>query len=143
MSIEKTYATFFKAMMTGLFIGFIDTLICLAYNIGYRDVTGYLPSTIINVSSLIFAIVILFTVVGIIYYFFIRFLRNGDIIYALVFLLLTIWGTRETFGSVRFGDPHLDTGWHGLMGGIILILGLSSAGMPLLYRSTKFQDAVI
>ena len=143
MSIEKTYSRFFKAMMTGLFIGVIDTIICLAYNIGYRDMTGYLPSTIINVSSLIFAIVILFAIIGIIYYLFIRYIRQGDIVYFIVFLALTIWATVRSMQVVRFGDSHLDSGWHGLLGGIVLILGLSSASIPLFYRSKKFQDAVI
>ena len=137
------YSTFFKAMMTGLFIGIIDTLICLAYNIGYRNATGYIPSEIINVSSLIFAVNILLTVVGIVYYFFLRFIRRADTVYFIVFLALTAWLTGKTMSAVRFGDPRLDSGWHGLMGGIILIVGLSSACMPFFYRSQKFQDAVI
>ncbi|HEY4107965.1 hypothetical protein [Puia sp.] len=134
---------FFKAMMTGLFIGIIDTVICLAYNIGYRDKTGYIPSEIINVSSLIFAINILLTALGIIYYFFIRYIRNGDTIYFIVFLALTAWLTFKTVSAVRFGDPRLDSGWHGLMGGVLLIVGLSASCIPFFYRSRKFQDAVI
>ena len=136
-------SAFFKAMMTGLFIGIVDTIICLAYNIGFRDATGYLPSTIVNVSSLIFAVNILLTIIGIVYYFFIRFIRNADIVYGIVLLALTAWLTWKTVNAIRFGDPHLDSGWHGLMGGIVLIVGLSSAALPLLYHSRKFQDAVI
>lgn len=134
---------FFKAMMTGLFIGIIDTIICLAYNIGFRDATGYIPSTIINVSSLIFAINILFCVIGIVFYFFHRYLRGGDALYFIVFLALTIWLAVKTFAAVRFGDARLDSGWHGLMGGIVLIMGVSSLLVPLAFRSNKFQDAVI
>jgi hypothetical protein len=137
------YSAFFRAMMTGLFIGIIDTIICLAYNIGYRDVTGYLPSAIINVSSLIFAVNLLLTVIGIVYYFFIRFIRKADIVYFIVFLALTAWLMEKTLTAVRFGDRQLDSGWHGLMGGIVLIVGLSSACLPFFYRSSKFQDAVI
>lgn len=136
-------ATFFKAMMTGLFIGIIDTIVCLAYNIGYRDATGYLPSTIVNVSSLIFAIVLLSAVIGIVFYLFHRFIRGGDTIYFIVFLTLTAWLTGKTFAAVRFGDPHLDSGWHGLMGGIVLIVGLSSACLPFFFRSSKFQEVII
>lgn len=130
-------------MMTGLFIGIIDTIICLAYNIGFRDATGYIPSTIINVSSLIFAINILFCVIGIVFYFFHRYLRGGDALYFIVFLALTIWLAVKTFAAVRFGDARLDSGWHGLMGGIVLIMGVSSLLVPLAFRSNKFQDAVI
>jgi hypothetical protein len=136
-------SVFFKAMMTGLFIGIIDTIICLAYNIGYRHATGYIPSTIINVSSLIFAVNILMTIVGIVYYFFLRFIRAADTAFLIVVLALTAWLTVKTVSAVRFGDAHLDSGWHGLMGGILLIVGISSACVPFFYRSEKFQDAVI
>jgi len=137
------YSAFFKAMMTGLFIGIIDTVICLAYNIGYRSETGYIPSEIINVSSLIFAINLLLTIAGILFFFFHRFIRGGDVVYTIFVLALTIWLAAKSFTSVRFGDARLDSGWHGLMGGIVLICGISAACLPLLYRSEKFQDAVI
>ena len=137
------YSAFFKAMMTGLFIGIIDTVICLAYNIGYRSETGYIPSEIINVSSLIFGVNLLLTIVGILFFFFHRYIRGGDLVYTIVFLVLTIWLALKTFSSVRFGDTRLDSGWHGLMGGVVLICGISSICLPLLFRSEKFQDAVI
>jgi hypothetical protein len=134
---------FFKAMMTGLFIGIIDTIICLAYNIGFRSETGYIPSEIINVSSLIFAVNLMLTIIGIVYFFFQRYLRSGDLVYSIVFLALTIGLAMKTFSSARFGDAHLNSGWHGLMGGIVLICGISATCLPLLFRSDKFQDAVI
>jgi hypothetical protein len=137
------YSVFFKAMMTGLFIGIIDTLICLAYNIGYRDITGYLPSSLINVSSLIFAVNILLTVVGIVFYVFLRFFKKGAAVYTLVLLVLTAWLTWRSMEIVRFSDARLDGGFHGLLGGIVLILGISSASLPFFYHSKKFQEAII
>jgi len=136
-------STFFKAIMTGLFIGIIDTIICLAYNIGFRSETGYLPSTIINVSSLIFAVCLLFTIVGIVFFLFHRFIRGGDVLYSLVFLALTIWLAIKAFSSARFADAHVNSGWHGLAGGIVLICGISAITLPLFFRNNKFQDAVI
>lgn len=129
--------------MTGLFIGIIDTLICLAYNIGYRNFTGYIPSAIINVSSLIFAVNILLTVVGIVYFLFRRFLRQADVVYSVVFLALTVWLTAKSVEVVRFSDARLDGGFHGLLGGIVLIVGLSATSLPFFFHSKKFQDAVI
>jgi hypothetical protein len=130
-------------MMTGLFVGIIDTVICLAYNIGYRNYTGYLPSSLINVSSLIFAVNLLLLVIGIVYFFFLRAFRRGDILFEVVAIAVTVWLIWKTAGLTRFGDPKLDSGFRGLLGGILLILGASVACIPLLYRSRRFVDAVI
>ena len=130
-------------MMTGLFIGIIDTVICLIFNIAYRNATGYLPSLLINVSSLIFMVNILLFVLGIAFFFFLRASKRGEILFGVVTIALTAWLVWKTMGLTRFGDPKLDSGFRGLLGGIILILGISAACIPLLYRSKRFVEAVI
>src|SRR5579863_7651894 len=125
MNNERS-SIFFKAMMTGLFVGIIDTVICLAYNLGYRNYTGYLPSSLINVSSLIFAVNLLLLVIGIVYFFFLRTFRRGDILFEVVAIAVTVWLIVKTAGLSRFDDPKLDTGFRGLLGGIVVILGGSS-----------------
>src|ERR1700743_690193 len=80
---------FTNSMMTGLFIGIIDTLICLAYNIGYRDFTGYTPSMLVNVSSLIFAVNLLLLLTGMIYFLFREVFGSKDYIYVVLATLLT------------------------------------------------------
>jgi hypothetical protein len=141
---NERYSIFFKAMMTGLFVGIIDTLICLIYNIVYRSETGYLPSSLINVSSLIFMVNLLLLVIGIVFFFFLRASKRGDVLFEVVTIALTAWLIWKTAGLTRcFGDPKLDRGFRGLLGGIILILGASTACIPFLYRSRRFVDAVI
>ncbi|HUB61936.1 MAG TPA: hypothetical protein VL978_14580 [Puia sp.] len=137
------YSIFFKAMMTGLFVGIIDTVICLGYNIGYRNYTGYLPSSLINVSSLIFAVNLLMLIIGIIFFLFLSTFKRGDLIFGLAAIAVTAWLIWKTATLTRFGDPKLDSGFRGLLGGILLILGASTASIPLLYRSQRFVDAVI
>ena len=134
---------FFKAMMTGLFIGIVDTIICLTYNIIYRNMTGYLPSEFINVSSLIFIVNLLLLVIGIVFYFFTKAFGKKDIVYIVVFLLLTAWCLAEVMAGHRFPDEKLNTGFRGLLGGIILVLGLSASGLPFLVRSRKFEDKLL
>lgn len=143
LTSEQRHSIFFKAMMTGLFIGIIDTLICLSYNIAYRDTTGYVPSEFINVSSLIFAINILLLVIGLVYFAFLRMFGKKDIVFVIVFLLLTAFFIWKVQTGHRFEDEKLNAGWHGLLGGIILILGLSAASIPLWYRSGKFEKYVL
>ena len=136
-------SAFYKSMMTGLFVGIIDTIICLSYNIGYRDVTGYLPSAFINVSSLIFIVNLLLLVIGIVYFGFIKAFGNKDIIFILVILLSTAWCLWKTDTGHRFDDAHLNAGFHGLLSGIILICGLSAAAIPFLYHSKGFEKHVL
>jgi hypothetical protein len=137
------YSIFFKAMMTGLFVGIIDTLICLVYNVVYRNATGYLPSSLINVSSLIFAVNLLLLVIGIVYFLFLWAFKRGDVIFEVVAVAVTAWLIWKTAGLTRFDDARLDSGFRGLLGGIVLILGASTVCIPFLYRSRRFLDAVI
>ena len=136
-------AVFFNAMMTGLFIGIIDTLICLAYNIFYRDYTGYFPSAIINVSSIIFMVNLLLLIIGLLFYVFHKLLKGGDGIFLVFILVLTALLTWKSSSSHLFDDVRLDHGFHGLLGGIIIILGVSAACIPLLFNNKKFLDQVI
>jgi len=130
-------------MLTGLFIGIIDTLICLAYNIGYRSYTGYAPSQLINVSSLIFMINLLQTVVGMIYFLFIRAFKKADGVFVVFVLALTALLAWRSSEANIFDNPHLNQGFHGLLAGIVLVLGISAAFIPFLYHNRKFLEKVI
>src|SRR6185437_13294008 len=101
---KENYHLFHKAIMTGLLVGIIDTLICLAYNIGYRNYTGYIPSSFINVSSLIFVVNLTMTIVGIVFYAFHRNLKQGDIVFFIFFLALTAFLAWKISGIHRFDD---------------------------------------
>lgn len=137
---EHEHSMFFRTMMTGLFVGIIDTIVCLAYNIFYRDYTGFVPSVFINVSSLIFVINLVLLIIGMVYYAFKKASGKGDIIFSVVFLLFTAFLTWKTESVNRFSDIRLDHEFRGLLAGIVLICGISSACLPLLYHSRKFEE---
>ena len=137
---EHEHSMLYRTMMTGLFVGIIDTVICLAYNIFYRGITGFIPSALINVSSLIFGVNLVLLIVGVIYYFFKKNLGRGDILFSVVFLLVTIFLAVKTELITRFSDFKLDHAFRGLLLGIVLICGISAAGLPLLYRNRKFEE---
>ena len=136
-------AAFFNAMMTGLFVGIIDTLIILAYNIFYRNATGYFPSEIINVSSIIFMVNLLLLLIGLLFYVFHKTIKGGDGIYLVFIVLTTVLLAWKAFSSHRFDDAKINSGWHGMAGGIVIILGVSAACIPMLFNNKKFLDAVI
>ncbi|RYZ24544.1 MAG: hypothetical protein EOO16_00120 [Chitinophagaceae bacterium] len=57
----------YRGLMTGLFAGLVATLACLLFNLIYRKETGFLPTEIINIVTLSFAVNLLFPVVGMLY----------------------------------------------------------------------------
>ena len=137
---EHEHPMFFRTMMTGLFVGIIDTVICLAYNIFYRDVTGFVPSALINVSSLIFGVNLVLLIIGMVYYLFKKVSRSGDVVFGGVFVALTVFLAWKTELIRRFPDVQQDHEFRGLLLGIVLICGISAACLPLLYNSRKFED---
>jgi len=143
--MNSTYLTpFSKAILTGLFVGIITTVLCLIYNIFYRDSSGFALSNFINVSSLIFAVNLLFFVIGIIYYGFTRMAKRGEIIFMIVFLVLTAV-LAYLGGNVHRSDvPLLNTEFHRLLLPMIIAMGLFAAvGIPYLYHNKKFEEAVL
>ena len=136
-------SAFSGTLLTGVFTGFAGTIICLAFNIFYRNETGYLPSVLINVSSLIFAVNILFVLIGLVYFLCVRYLPKGDLFFAALFILLTIVCLFMTAGAHRSDDAVINHQFKGLLSGILIILGLCTVAMPLLYHSKGFREHVI
>jgi hypothetical protein len=143
--MESSYLTpFSKATLTGVFAGFVTTVLCLAYNIFFRDSTGFPLSDFINVSSLIFAVNLVFLVLGMLFYFFLRLSRRGDIIYTIVFLVITAVLSFLAAGIHRSDSPLLNKEFRELFIPIVIMIGLAAAiGIPFLYRSRKFEEHVL
>ena len=136
---------FVKALMTGLFIGIVDTVICLLYNLLYRGGGhGFFSSDIVNVSSIIFGTNILFVVIGVLFFAFSKGAMKGEVIFSILFIVLTIIGAIAAAHVQRSADPAMNARFHGLLVGVVLIIGISAAvGMPLLYHSRKFGRYVL
>jgi integral membrane sensor domain MASE1 len=135
---------FSKAILTGLFVGIFATLICLAYNIYYRETTSFPLASLINVSSLIFAVNLLFLVVGLVYYACIKTFKKGDLVFIVLFVLLTIFFTWKGDQVYRTDNHILNMEFHHLLVPMILIMGISAiVGIPLLFHSRKFEENVL
>jgi hypothetical protein len=143
--MKSTYLTpLSKAVLTGLFVGIVATVICLLYNIFYRDSTGFPLSNFINVSSLIFAVNLLFLVIGFVYYAFLQANRKGEIAFVIFFLLLTIYFTLKAAGIHRSDNPVFNSEFHQLLEPMIIFMGLAAAiGIPFLYHNEKFEEVVL
>ncbi len=144
MENENLQTPFSKAVLTGLFCGIIGTLSCFIYSITYRFITGYNPTTFVNVSMLIFGCNTLMLCMGIIYFEFKKFIPNGQIIFIIVFILFTLFLLWKTQGIQRSPISEVAEKFRGLLSGIIIILGLYSAILlPFLYNNKKFIEFVI
>ena len=132
-----------KATLTGVFVGFVATLLCMTYNVFFRGSTGFSPSYIINVSSMIFFINTLFLLLGVVYYGFLR-VKKGETLYIALFVLLTAVLAFLADHVHRSDIPLVNTEFHQLLVPIVLILGISAAfGIPYLFHNRKFEENVL
>ncbi|HEX2607245.1 MAG TPA: hypothetical protein VHK91_07695 [Flavisolibacter sp.] len=143
--MESPYQTpFSRAVLTGLFIGIASCILCIAYNIFFRQSTGFPLSDYINVSSLIFAVNLLFFALGILYYVLIRYMKKGEGIYIALLLAATVYFAVKAWTLHRSGDPVLNSEFHELFGPMVLLMGCCAAiGIPYCYHNRKFQEEVI
>ena len=135
---------FSKSLLTGVFAGISATFICIIYNIVYRSETSYGLFSFFNVSSLIFAVNILFMFIGVVHYWFTKFIKRGEVVYALFFALLTIFLILKIPAIHRVNDVTENTEFHHLAIAMTLIMGIAAAiGIPVLFHSKKFEEEVL
>lgn len=124
-----------KDLLTGVFAGILATLANLAYDYFYRDFAKFYPSEIINVSSIIFGTMLLFTIAGIIYYLLTKFIKRGDIVYIVIFCALSVFCFIGSMHVNRSADPNITEEFRGLLLGTVAISGLMVAFLiPYLTR---------
>lgn len=137
---------FVKAFMTGLAVGIADTILCLAFNLLWRQegTAGFFSSDFISVSSIIFGVNILFIVIGVVYFGFLQAKVTGEVVFSLLFVALTVVGVIAAIHAHRSPDPGQNARFHVLLTGMIIICGISAAvGIPALYHSRKFVQHIL
>lgn len=113
-----------KTLLTGVFAGIVATLINLVYDYFYRDFVKFYPSEFINVSSIIFTTMLLFTLAGIIYFLLSKFIKHGHIVYIVIFCVLTIISFVAGMHVNRASDPSINQAFRGLLLGTVAVTGL-------------------
>lgn len=144
--MEKDFqkTIFYRSFMTCVFAGLIGTVLCMIFDLAFVQIMKFPLSAIINVSTLIFAVNIIFLVIGMLYYTSVALMKNGERVYIVLFILITgilLWKIQ---GFQRTDNPVVNTQFRYLSSGIIIILGLLAAVIvPLLYRNRKFDEYVL
>lgn len=140
MSTPFNQIPFDKIFLTALFAGILATMVCLGYNIWFRESTYFGPSDFINVSSIIFIVNILLMMAGVVYFALKSWSKKGDLIYTLFFLLVIAFCIWKTMGMHRFADLKLNKEFVRLLGGTILIIGAAALCIPYIYNHKKIVD---
>src|SRR4051812_17620232 len=108
--MDTEYSTpFSKAILTALFAGIAATIICLAYDVIFRLKTSFALSDLINVSTIIFLVNLVFLVFGFLYYGCIKAFKRGEIFYVVLLLLLTAFSVIKSFMVHRSSNPEWNT----------------------------------
>jgi hypothetical protein len=113
-----------RCVLAALFSGLIATCIIEVYNIAYRGITHYNPSSIINVSSIIFGTLIPCMAAGVIFYFLTFYVKGGIHIFRFLFLALSIWLGSVALSSHYGGNLPMYQGFRGLLLGAVVILAI-------------------
>lgn len=133
-----------NALLTSVFSGIIATLISMAYYLGFKEITDFPYSAIVNVSSLIFGINIIFVLIGFIYSFFLKFSRKGEIQFIVLFVLITAGLLLLALHTHRSENALLNHEFQELISGLVIIAGISAfALIPFLYHNRKFINNVL
>ena len=134
---------FYRATLTAVFSGIMATILCLAYDIFYRDATGFSLSGFITVSSIIFIVNIIFLVAGIFYAIFLGSFKRADLIFDIVFLALIAFIIWVTLGIQRSPIHEEAVQFRGLFIGILVIIALGMISIPMLFHNKKFEKSVL
>jgi hypothetical protein len=143
METPHVHSRFYRATLTALFSGIMATVLCLGYDIFYRDATGFELSGFITVSSIIFIVNIIFLIAGIIYAIFLDLFKKADLVFDVVFLLLIAFLIWVTLGIQRSPIHAESVQFRGLFIGILVIIGIGMIAIPVLYHNRKFEESVL
>lgn len=124
MNHDYEHTEFSKALLAGVFGGISATVLSLAFNFIFRGTMAFNLSEIINVSTIIFALLLVVTIAGLIFYVFHHYLKNGSLIFQAVAVVLTLLLLLGTTYIQRSPNPVLTVEFRELLEGIIVITAL-------------------
>lgn len=127
---------FSKALLSSVLTGIAATIINGVYDIIFRAITRYLPAKEFNFFSIPLATMIVFIVLGVIFFLFVKFINKTAFSIALIIIMIACICI-TAFLHANTSEPAL-YGNHGLIAGFILISGLLALTLlPYLYNHPK------
>ena len=125
MNYDVPNTPFSKSVLAGLATGIIATLLNLFYNFIFRGITRLsLSVSLINVSTIIFATIILCIVAGLVYYFIVLNLKKSKVIFIALFFIVTVIGVWLGLGFHISENQKFSQQFDLLYIGMLIITGL-------------------
>jgi hypothetical protein len=124
-----------RSILAGLFAGLVATVANLIFIFIYRRITAVYTFNLMDVFTTIFGTVILLLVCGILFYFFVHYLKKGVNIYRIIVFLVTAILVYAALQFHRSPDYTITTQFRILfMGTQVIIGGLAAFLIPYLFR---------
>jgi len=135
MNYDYEHDEFTKCILAGVFAGITATVLSLIYNSFFRGTTGFFLSTIINVSTVIFALLIVVTLAGYIFYVLHHNFKKGTLVFQVASAIVTFLLLAGVQYVQRSQDITDTLQFRQLLYGIISITGLCVIlFIPFLYK---------
>ena len=135
-----------RAMYTGVFLGFVTAIVCLAFwSIDVNILQLTMSSYIVNVQTIAFGAILPLVFMGIMYAALTHYLKGaGSVLASVIFAIAAIW-LILVVANGDYGDtPQHIHQFKALVIPILAIIGIVGAIVfPIAYRSRKFADAVL
>lgn len=126
---------FSKALLAAALTGIVATIINGVYDIIFRGITRYLPATEFNFLSIPLVTMILFIILGLLFFVFMKFMNKSAFTIALIIIVIVCFCITAFLHDKT--EPAF-YGNHGLIAGFIIIAGiLSLTLLPYLYNHPK------
>jgi hypothetical protein len=113
------------ALFAGVFTGFILSFVNLVFDLIYRGITDYSYSKIINALSIIIISMLLLLVAGLIYFFLVKYIKKGSLVYSALYITGTIL-LCIFLASQHYPQPYAG-GFKWLLVGVTSITGIFAA----------------
>lgn len=139
--MKKQFETphIYKPVMAGLLVGIVATILSIVYDIIFRDITSFPMHELVNVSTLIFGILLLLTIAGCLFALIDRYSNHASIIYQVISVIITLTCVYVLRFIHRSDDPVTTIEFRHLLLGIIIIIGTASLFIPYLSKNeTKY-----
>lgn len=135
MNYDYEQTEFSKSLLAGVFAGITATVLSLLFNAFFRGTIGFSLSDIINVSTIIFTLMIVITIAGVIFYFFHHYIKKGTFVFKIATVIITLLLIAGTMQIHRSANPGLSSEFRELLWGIISITGVCTAFIiPFLFK---------